>query len=174
MGEGSVTTKPRGRPMRSPDQRKSYAVSFRTDKRLKDLLQHAADSSGRSVATEVHARLNRQFTEEEVLGGPEARQMMLHMIAAFRHAGQIGAARLGHTEWEFREWIKDPQAYLAAMTGVVLSLWEAFPDPAVSFETKSAWVHDVYRALVSREANKDPEGFARVKAVEAVAARQKR
>jgi hypothetical protein len=173
MDERSVTTKPRGRPKRSPDQRKSYAVSFRTDARLKDLLQHAAFSSGRSVATEVHARLNRQFTEEEVLGGHEARQMMLLMIGVFRHAGQIGAVKLGHTEWEFREWIKDPEAYLAAMKGVVLALWDAFPDPEVSFETKSAWVYDVYRSLASREANKDPEGFARVKAVEAAAARQK-
>jgi hypothetical protein len=173
MAKGSAAARPRGRPALPPERGKRYAVGIRTTKEIKELLQHAADSAGRSLAAEIEARLTRLAVEEEVLGGPEMRKMMIQMISAFHHAGQAGAARLGHPEWEPPEWIKDPEIFLAAMRGVALSLWDVFPGPEVSFEMKSAWIQTIYSSLASREANKDPDGFARVKAVEAAAARQR-
>jgi len=69
MSEGG---RPRGRPALPPGQGKLYPVGFRTTKEVKDFLQQRADSSGRSIAQEIEARLLDSFGFEGMLGGPRA------------------------------------------------------------------------------------------------------
>jgi hypothetical protein len=63
---------------------KRHALGIRTTKQLKDLLQRAADSSGRSIAQEIEFRLEQSFERErtladgmtDALGGPRTAALL--------------------------------------------------------------------------------------------------
>jgi hypothetical protein len=67
MSEGTEWPKRRGRPALPPEKGKRYAIGIRTTKELRDLLQKAADSSGRSLAQEIEFRLERSFGDSQHL-----------------------------------------------------------------------------------------------------------
>jgi hypothetical protein len=65
MGKGQARpARRRGRPALPTEAVKRHALGIRTTKRLKDALQYAADSSGRSVAQEIEFRLEQSFRQE--------------------------------------------------------------------------------------------------------------
>jgi hypothetical protein len=65
MGKGQVRpARQRGRPALPTEEVKRHALGIRTTKGLKDALQHAAESSGRSVAQEIEFRLEQSFRQE--------------------------------------------------------------------------------------------------------------
>ena len=67
QGASSAPPKRRGRPNLPAGEGKRYALGLRTTKELRDLLQQAADSSGRSLAQEIEFRLERSFERERTL-----------------------------------------------------------------------------------------------------------
>src|SRR6478609_7194902 len=67
MSDAPEPSKRRGRPALPPEKGKRYALGLRTTKELRDLLQQAADSSGRSLAQEIEFRLERSFDREKNL-----------------------------------------------------------------------------------------------------------
>src|SRR3954469_8079548 len=67
MSDEPERPKRRGRPALPPEKGKRYALGLRTTKELRDLLQQAADSSGRSLAQEIEFRLERSFERERTL-----------------------------------------------------------------------------------------------------------
>jgi hypothetical protein len=125
MRKGQPLTTPaprrRGRPALPSEEGKRYAVGIRTTKKLKDLLQRAADSSGRSVAQEIETRLEQSFSLETLLGSPEA----VLPAAAFALAGQQAAEVSGHPA---AEWRNDRHCYETAMVALVEVLWRQHPD----------------------------------------------
>lgn len=98
MAKGSQGQKTRGRPALPIGRGKRHAVGIRTTKEIKDLLQRAANSSGRSVAQEIEFRLERSFDRQGLLGeglilayGREAGDMIRIMAREFARNGRIGA-----------------------------------------------------------------------------------
>jgi len=92
MVKGLPAAKRRGRPALPLERVKRYALGIRTTKQIKDLLQHAADSSGRSVAQEIELRLERSFDVEKSFGG--------HRLAAvFRSLAATAEFLSGGKEW---------------------------------------------------------------------------
>jgi hypothetical protein len=126
MRKGQQPTTPaarrRGRPALPTEEGKRYAVGIRTTKKLKDSLQHAADSSGRSVAQEIESRLERSFLLETILGTPEA----VLPAAAFALAGQQAAEACGHPA---ADWRNDRHCYETALLALVAVLWRQHPAP---------------------------------------------
>jgi hypothetical protein len=106
MAKGSPASRPRGRPSLPPEQVKRYALGIRTTKQIKDLLQTAADSSGRSVAHEIELRLERSFDEEKSLGGPR-------LAAVFR-----SLAATAEFLSDRREWLSDYRLF-----NIVIDAW---------------------------------------------------
>jgi hypothetical protein len=98
MARGQPEKKARGRPPVAAEKAKRYPLGIRTTKELKDLLQRAADSAGRSVAQEVELRLERSFDTDAALGGPRI-AALLRGIAGLMCAAWGGAAD---------EWLDDP------------------------------------------------------------------
>jgi len=79
----------RGRPPTPTERAKRHAVGIRTTKALKDSLQRAADSSGRSVAQEIEFRLERSFESDEFLKevfGTSRLQYIFKTFSAMVHA----------------------------------------------------------------------------------------
>src|SRR4051794_3753717 len=64
MSDAPKPPKRPGRPALPPERGKRYALGFRTTKELRDSLQQAADSSGRSLAQEIEFRLEQTFAAE--------------------------------------------------------------------------------------------------------------
>ena len=100
MGEGSQGKKARGRPALPPEKGKRHAVGIRTTKELKDLLQRAADLSGRSLAQEIEYRLEASFQTEDTFGGPRT-AALLRSLGAAAQLWKGGAADA---------WLDDPRA----------------------------------------------------------------
>jgi hypothetical protein len=98
-------------------------LNMRTTAKLRDQLEAAAGSSGRSLTQEVERRLEATFEHDEVFGGPELRQLALAMIGAFGLAGQFRAG------WNVppREWLRDTTACTSAIASVVDVLVRTLP-----------------------------------------------
>jgi hypothetical protein len=100
MAQGQPERKPRGRPPVPSDKAKRHPLGIRTTRELKDLLQRAADSAGRSVAQEVELRLERSFDADAALGGARTAAVLRAI------AGVICAAWRGAAD----EWLDNPAA----------------------------------------------------------------
>ncbi|NNH32272.1 Arc family DNA-binding protein [Rhizobium sp. SEMIA 4085] len=125
---------------------KRHPLNVRTTKEMRERIEAAAAASGRSMVQEVEFRLERSFDLEKVIedamGGPQMRQKVTLMIAAFGHNGGMMAHALGHPEWTATEWMREPQCYRAAVFGVFEALLVAQP--------KAGWEKDeVYLAIES-------------------------
>lgn len=98
--------RPRGRPRLSATVAKRHSVGIRTTKEIKDLLQSAADSSGRSLAQEIELRLIRSFWADDSLdawfdatcGDPRNAGVMLMLGRILRDAS-VFAGVLGRPDW---------------------------------------------------------------------------
>ena len=100
MDEGSQGKKARGRPALPPEKGKRHAVGIRTTRKLKDLLQRAADLSGRSLAQEIEYRLEASFQTEDAFGGPRT-AALLRSLGAAAQLWKGGATDA---------WLDDPRA----------------------------------------------------------------
>jgi hypothetical protein len=124
----------RGRPALPPEEVKRHALGIRTTKKLKDLLQLAADSSGRSVAQEIEFRLEQSFSLETILDGQEA----LLPAAAFALAGQKAAEISGVP---VAEWRNDGHCYEQAMLALLEVLWRQHPNPGdIPWRARRYWL----------------------------------
>lgn len=96
-------------------------TSMRLPIDLKERIDNAARRSGRSLTQEIEFRLERSFTEESALGGPEMRMLAMEMVATFHNRG----ARQGRGA---KDWMADVEAYTEAMMGVIEVLMRNHPD----------------------------------------------
>ena len=60
-----------------------YPLNLRTNAGLRDQLEAAAQTSGRSLTQEATARLARSFDQDAVFGDPEVRRVAIAMSVAF-------------------------------------------------------------------------------------------
>jgi hypothetical protein len=118
------------RTTKGADGGKRYPLNMRTTRETRERLEAAASANGRSLAQEVEARLERSFTEEMALGGPQMLRMGLNMISSFVMAGRYSAA--GEPDW-----IDDSAHYAAAGAGVIDALLIGRTDEALLIE---AWL----------------------------------
>jgi hypothetical protein len=108
MARGQPEKRPRGRPPVAPEKARRYPLGIRTTRELKDLLQHAADSAGRSVAQEVELRLERSFDADATLGGPRSAALLRAI------AGVICVSWGGTAD----QWLDDPRTRRAIFNQV--------------------------------------------------------
>jgi hypothetical protein len=144
MGKGQTTAasaaRKRGRPAGPPEEVKRHALGIRTTKKLKNLLQRAADSSGRSVAQEIEFRLEQSFSLESLLGRQEA----LLPAVAFELSGKHRAAATGHPA---ADWWNDQFSYEEAITATVETLW--LQHPADGWSQRRHWLQRLLGRLVA-------------------------
>jgi hypothetical protein len=62
-----------------PGQGKRYPLSMRTTKEIKDKIETASKTSGRSMMAEAEYRLEQSFLTEELIGNPSAYRLMLFL-----------------------------------------------------------------------------------------------
>lgn len=104
----------RGRPRLPPDEGKRHAVGIRTTKQLKDLLQRAADSSGRSIAQEIEFRLENSFREEDQ---SQLAGLLMTLEKTMRDAGMhAGFISTGSYQGAL-DWFENPTALREAVEG---------------------------------------------------------
>lgn len=111
-----------GRPKREPRPGERVHIGFRVTPDLKKRVENAAASVGRSVSQEAEMRLEDSFKRDDPLGGPVARRIVLHMVAAFRLAGETMGREKG-----IDDWTGDAECYLAAVESVTDALLAALP-----------------------------------------------
>jgi hypothetical protein len=130
MAEGSGERRPRGRPSVPAEKAKRYPLAIRTTKRLKDLLQHAADSSGRSLAQEVEFRLELSLQADEINEHGDGPLAIVEMVAramlkageGARYLSSSGRAPFGG------DWADDAYAFDQAFQAAILVLEALRPD----------------------------------------------
>lgn len=115
----------RGRPTKAPKAGERVPLGLRVTAEMKRKLDAASERSGRSQSQEAEFRMERSFSEEDAFGGPELRRMAIMMAASFGHAGHMHAGQRPAAEW-----LKDPDAYQAAVIAVVTELLIWMPDAA--------------------------------------------
>jgi hypothetical protein len=99
------------------------AVKIRLAQSLVDKLEAAAKQHGDSFNAEAAKRLGKSFAEEEAFGGEKGRGLLYLMASAFVTAGERAAGGR-----KLSSWIKEPEPYAAAMSGVIYALIMGQPD----------------------------------------------
>jgi hypothetical protein len=110
---------------------KRHPLNMRTTKEIRDRLERAAATAGRSLAQEVEHRLDRSFVDDGGFGSLELKRFAVLMAVAFDTAGSLHAPQGA----QIQEWIRNPDCYRAAMFGVIEALLigmpEATPDDVI-------------------------------------------
>jgi hypothetical protein len=122
------------RTARATGDGKRYPLNMRTTRETRERLEAAAAATGRSLAQEVEARLERSFHQEAVLGGPEIARIAFLMAARFALA--VDSA----------DWTRDPIAYSNGVAEVLDALLREFPNGP---EKKLA-VHNIASRILTR------------------------
>jgi hypothetical protein len=153
MDEGLRQSRRRGRPALPPDAGKRHPLGIRTTRQLKDLLENAANSSGRSVAAEIEHRLERSFAPPDPLLPPDLRRDALYIAATFAAAGP-------DPEHPESQWRQNPDRYDSAMIRVIEALWRDHPEPRLARFRNL--LNRVWRNIENRETGRTgfipPEG----------------
>jgi hypothetical protein len=135
-----------GRPKTRADEAPGEYVGFRAPRSLKQQLAAAAVAAGRSLSTEAQARLERSFSQENLLeqlfGSREAFQEAILFALNYRRGGERAASGKGLPP---ETWQSDGDCFVAALISLVLSVWPQHPDPeAADFDM----VADLLKARV--------------------------
>lgn len=96
-------------------------VKLRLHKDVVAKLKKAAKPSGDSFNDEAGKRIGKSFREEELMGGPHGRWLVLLMAASFFNAGQRAAELAGESN-EISQWINKPGCYREAVWAVFQNL----------------------------------------------------
>jgi hypothetical protein len=137
---------------KKPPKTISLTVRMREPTRAK--LAAAAKNRGTSLNSEVVDRLDRSLASDE-LGGPEVRNVIGLMAAAFVRGGQRGATARQHPEWSPEQWIDDEFCFQAATEAVIDALVLARPvegsaDNPLRDELLGFFARSVARGLPAR------------------------
>jgi hypothetical protein len=108
------------RTIRGPDAVARRPLNMRVTTAIRDRLEAAAISEGRSLAQEAETRLEQSFRLDDVFGSEAARHAALLVGAAFgREARRDG---LGRPTWKH-----DPNAYASCAAAAIQVLVAAIP-----------------------------------------------
>ena len=109
-------------------------LKLRFSERLRARLEKAASKNDDSLNTEIIRRLERSFSNEDIiaeaLGGPELRHLTLSAAASFADGCKRAAEGLGQDDWTAKDWVKDQRCYRAGIVRVIMNMIEAMPDPS--------------------------------------------
>ena len=117
----------RGRPPKSPADRKRNNVTIRMRDATRQGLEVQAAKNQRSLSEEAEYRIERSFTEEAALGGPEMRMLAMEMVATFHNRG----GRLQNDGP--KEWMTRVEPYTNAMIGAIDVLMRNHPDDKAEY-----------------------------------------
>jgi hypothetical protein len=123
-------------------------IKIRLAKELIAQLELAAKKRGISFNAEAAMRLGKSVAEDDELGGEAGRDMLYRFAIAFVMAGNQQA---GHRE--ISRWIKESEAYNAAMFGLIAEMM--IDQPTVSFETCSLQIEALKGRIKTRLLNKE-------------------
>jgi hypothetical protein len=132
-------------------------IKIRMHEPLRAQIERAAGRSGRSMNSEMVARLSRAFIEEDAVGGPDLRQIAYTMAAAFGSRGCTYAAADGRSA-EPSHWIGDPPSYSEAMIAVIEALWAQYPGNKSPDNLRSV-LESAHRRQVNSWLNSNPGQF---------------
>jgi hypothetical protein len=113
----------RGGQRKPAATRKRNNLTFRTRDQLRDQLERAASTAGRSISEEIEYRLTLSFSHDDAFGGPAMRGIAMMMALAFRSAGNLSS-----DSKPVAEWINDPDVFRRAMFGTIYALFGAIPN----------------------------------------------
>ena len=102
---------------------KRHPLNMRTTKELRERLEAAAAASGRSLAQEVEARLQRSFDQDQRLqdafGSVKLFNLMRSIAATMEAAGLLANFDAGGAAQSSRDWLGHPYAYDQAIRRAV-------------------------------------------------------
>ena len=136
----SKAKKKRGRPALPPEEGKRYPLNMRTTKALRNRLQKAASTSGRSLAHETELRLERSFAREDDLSGLFGGKATYHLMVMLGTIINLVQEQTG------KKWAEDPRTYAEVMDAVSVFM-EVFR-PADAKGLRGAFVTSIGRELV--------------------------
>lgn len=141
-----------------PKRREDATIELkvRMKEPLRRQIEHAAKDRGISMNAEAVSRLERSFDAanlvreavDHALGGPDLRGMALSMITAFASAGQRSAG----ADVPPRQWMQQPDAYRAAVVGVLDALLKEMPE--ASDEQTALMIESLKGRLLTRILNR--------------------
>ncbi len=137
-----------GRPRKSAEGTRRRNVTIRMNDDLYDRIEGAATASRSSLSDEIARRLELSFTQENFLGGPEMRNVVMAMIGAFNSGGWANSGGKPAAEW-----IGDKRAYSAAVRSVMSALLLSLPD-ATHADVKSL-IEGIHSSVLTRWAQED-------------------
>jgi hypothetical protein len=123
-------------------------LKVRMKEPLRVSLETAAKARGVSMNAEAVARLERSFSEESAFGGPDLRDAVFSMVAAFAYNGERAAQAEGHPEWTARDWLADPDCYREAMLAAMESL--LMKQPGAGFEKIQLQIETLKARMMTR------------------------
>ncbi len=147
----SKAKKKRGRPALPPEEGKRYPLNMRTTKALRNRLQNAASTSGRSLAQETELRLERSFAREDDLDG------LFGEKSTYRLMVMLGSTINLVQEMTGKNWRKDRRTYVEVKRAVSAFL-DAF-GPADQEYPKG--LRDVFATTIGRDAVEQTIGYLR-------------
>lgn len=129
-------------------------IAGRVPEPLYEKIKAAAAASGRSMSEELAWRVEQAFNTDEVLGGPEMRNIAALMIGAFNAAGAAADSADGYVSAEGEyNWRRDQFCYLHAAMAVVEALLVATPKGPLTPDQISLEVDVLTKRLKERLTN---------------------
>jgi hypothetical protein len=116
-----------GRPPKEPVPGQRVSLGLKVTPEIKQRLDQEARKNGRTQSQQAEVMIERAFTEQAALGGPEMQRMAYLMASAFAVSGRHSAA--GKPDW-----IDDTGHYGAASAGVIDALLIGRTDEALLIE----------------------------------------
>ena len=123
-----------GRPRREPRAGERVHAGLRVTPELKGRIERAAKKSGRSLSSGdgiPHRAV--ALTQEDAFGSGEMHDMALRMATVFAIAGESRAVEKGLGP----NWLDDPDAYVAGVSGVLRVFIVQAPRPFTKVETEA-------------------------------------
>jgi hypothetical protein len=134
--------------------KKTETIGIRISLDLRGKLDRAAKEAGRSLSGEIASRLERSFSEQAALGGPQGYGLIMgltaRLLSAGHNAGQIRFG-LGVTT---DQWLADSYCYDDALTAAVEFLWLHRPNQTQ--RSTILWFEALKSRILSRWYKENP------------------
>jgi hypothetical protein len=117
---------------------KRFPLNLRTTKEIRELLEEAARTSGRSLAQEIETRVEQTFRRDAAYGGVEGWRLSYTMAASFLNA----AERAGE------DWTRDSIAYVRGAAAVLDDLLIKVPHD----DNRDRAIEELFNQVLSRAA----------------------
>jgi hypothetical protein len=136
-----------GRPTKAPTPGKRVSLGLKVTAEIKQRIDEEACRTGRTQSQQAELMIERSFSEQAALGGPEMQRLAYHMISLFALPAQRSAR-------DKQNWVSDPDGYRAGVIGVCDGLFQGLSDDDAALVIESLKGRLLSR-IVHREQEQD-------------------